>query len=62
MVKNKLPRELTKTIISNVGYFTLTDKEKDQLVDEYRFTDDDKDHYNWMVENTNFGLFNKRLD
>ena len=40
----------------------LTDKEKDQLVDEYRFTDDDKDHYNWMVENTNFGLFNKRLD
>lgn len=62
MVKNKLPRELTKAIISNVEYFTLTDKEKDQLVDEYRFTDDDKDHYNWMVENTNFGIFNKRLD
>ena len=62
LIRNKLPRDLTKSIILNIGYSTLSQDEKSKIVDDYEFTREDKERWNYLVENTNLGFFAKRID
>ena len=62
LIRNKLPRDLTKSIILNIGYSTLSQDEKSKIVDDYEFTREDKERWNYLVENTNLGFFTKRID
>lgn len=62
IIRNNLPKDLTKSIISNMGYSTLTQDEKSKIVDDYNFTDEDKKRWNFLVENTNLGFFVRGID
>lgn len=62
LIRNKLPRYLTKSIILNMGYSTLSQDEKSKIVDDYEFTCEDKRRWNYLVENTNLGFFVRGID
>lgn len=51
-VKNNLPKEIIKLMLSNKEYITLCKKDTDNLVDNFHFTEQDLEYRKFLLENT----------
>ena len=52
-VRNNLPKDIIKLMLSNKDYITLSKNETDELVDNFHFTEQDLERRKFLLENTN---------
>ena len=52
-VRNNLPKDIIKLMLSNKDYITLSKNETDELVDSFHFTEQDLERRKFLLENTN---------
>ena len=52
-VRNNLPKNIIKLMLSNKDYIALYKNETDELVDNFHFTEQDLEHRKFLLENTN---------